>query len=88
VQRDIGSPIDYDIFSVRNGTPPELILYPILSPANLATIRKENCEFVASFQEKSSEVDSAIVKVQVSWDGAWESGENEMKNHLKIEQLP
>ena len=87
LQRDIGSPIDYEVLSVRDATPPELRLYPIFVPTNLTVVTKQKWEFVAWFQAKSSEVDSDVVRLQVLWDGLWESGEEEMQTHLKIKPL-
>ena len=87
LQRDIGGPIDYEVLSVRDGKPPELRLYPIIVPYNLTVVSKQPWEFVAWFQGRSSEVDSDVVRLQVSWDGRWESGETEMQNHLQIKLL-
>ena len=87
LQRDIGSPIDYQVLSVREGTPPELQLHPVFLPNNLKVVRTQSYELVAWFRVKSSEVDSDEVRLQVSWDGRWESGEEEMRTHLKIKAL-
>jgi hypothetical protein len=88
LQREIGSPVDYDICSVKSGQNPELQIYPIVRPNNLTVARSGGWEFVAWFQAKSTQVDSRIIGIQVLWDGAWHSGDKEMKTHLKITPVP
>jgi hypothetical protein len=87
LQRDIGGPVDYEFLSIQNSTPPELRLHPVFVPYNLSAAKGQSWEFAASFQGKSSEVDSNVLRLQVSWDGRWESGEREMQTHLKIKPL-
>ncbi len=86
LKQEIGSPIDYDLCSVRKSR--VLSLHPIIAPNNLAVQRKGPCQFVASFQVKSTQADSDIVRVQISWDGQWEDGDAEMQKHLKVKLLP
>jgi len=87
ILRDIGSPIDYELLSVRDGKPPEWHLSSIILPYNLKEVSEPPGEFAALFQGKSSEGDSNRLRLEVSWDGLWESGEKEMHDHLKIKAL-
>jgi hypothetical protein len=86
LKQEIGSPIDYDLCSVRKAG--ILTLHPIIVPNNLNAERKGACQLVASFQVKSSRCDSDIVRVQLSWDGRWDDGDAEMQKHLKVKMLP
>ena len=89
LQLDIGTPVEYEILYVRPGTPPMLRLRTIFDPLNLKVERTQSSDFhfVAWFREKSSEVDSADVGIEVDWDGQWESGEKEMHKHLTIKTI-
>jgi hypothetical protein len=87
LKQEIGSPLDYDLCCVTKSHP-VLSLLPIIPANNLPFSRAEASEFVASFQVKSTQCDSDIVRIRFSWDGRWEDGETEMQTHLKVKILP
>ena len=84
----VGRSIQYDLCSVMKDPVLALYLHPIAAPNNLTWQWAGACQFIASLQAKSTEVDSDIARVRVSWDGQWEEGEKEMLNHLQVELLP
>jgi hypothetical protein len=86
LQQKIGSPIDYDLCSVTK-TKPTLSLMPVIPANNLPPRRTERCEFVASFQVKSSQCESDLIRVRISWNGKWDDGDAEMGDNLKIKVL-
>ena len=83
----IGSTVHYDLCAVVNTSPPTLSLMPIVQANNLPIQWKGVTHFVASFQMKSAERDSEIVRVQVDWDGKWEGGDTEIRKHFKLKLL-
>lgn len=85
LQQEIGSPIDYDLCSVRKSGFFEL--HPIILPYNLERQIKGPCHLVLSFQVKSTQSDSDIARFRIDWDGNWHDGDAEMQNHFKIKML-
>lgn len=71
---------DCDLFNIVKGKWIELL--PLIKPLNLNVQHKENSLVVLSLQARANEADSAILCVQISWDGKWEDGAQEMKRHL------
>ncbi|PYT66223.1 MAG: hypothetical protein DMG39_27225 [Acidobacteria bacterium] len=60
---------------------------PMILPNNLKARWQGKCRFVACVQVRSSQADSKVLRVQVSWDGLWEDGDTEMQRHLVVEEL-
>jgi hypothetical protein len=85
LQRTIGPEAYADICSVVRGK--WLQVHTLIQPNNLATVRRAACILVVHLQARSSEVDSKIVRIRIAWDGDWHDGAEEMKRHLKIEEL-
>lgn len=83
--RTFGPPYDSDLCYVVKGKWLELL--PLITPYNLDVKRKEKSLFVLSLQARANETDSAILRIQISWDGNWEDGDLEMKNHLKVKVI-
>ena len=83
--RTIGPNADCDLCCVGKGK--WLSLEPLIIPFNLNARRQERCRMVASLQARSTEVDSPILTIEISWDGDWEDGDIEMQRHLKIRPL-
>ena len=83
--RTIGPAADCDLCSVVKGK--SLQIYPLVAPYNLNVKRREKSIFVVSLQARSNEGDSSTVRVQISWDGKWEDGAEEMKSHLIVTKL-
>lgn len=83
--RPIGPAADCDLCCVVKGKWLELL--PLIAPFNLEVKRRERCVVVLSLQARGNESDSSIVRVQISWDGGWEDGAQEMKHHLTVKLL-
>jgi len=83
--RTLGPEAHADICSVVKGK--WLQIHTVLQPNNLVTVRRSACVVVLHLQVRTNEVDSAVVRIRISWDGGWHEGSEEMKRHLKIEEL-
>ncbi len=83
--RPIGPAADCDLCSVVKGKWLELL--PLITPFNLDVKRGDKCLVVLSLQARGNEADSSILRVQVSWDGKWDDGAQEMKQHLIVKVL-
>lgn len=84
--RTIGAAADCDLCRVEKDGK-ALTLLPIITPFSLKARWDSQCKVVAWLQAKSNLTDSPIIRVQISWDGSWEDGENEMKRHLEVKVL-
>ncbi len=84
MKHDIGSDMDFDICSVRKSG--RVQIHPILVPNNLPTVWTPPCDLILSFQARSTEIDTRIIRVRISWDGVWHDGTKEMKDHFKIRE--
>jgi hypothetical protein len=82
LKQEMGSEIDYDLCSITR-TNPILTLWPIIPANNLSRERRGPLRVVASFQVRSSEGNSDLIRVQMYWDGQWEDGDTEMQRHFK-----
>lgn len=79
----VGAAKDCDFFMVRKKEK-ALTLMPQFAPNNLKVVREGKCRFAAWLQIRSNEVDSAVMSIEVSWDGLWEDGDAEMLKHLEV----
>ena len=86
-ETEIGSPVDYDLCSIVNGTPPTLSLMPIIPANSLPITRTGESHFVCAFQLKCSQRDSKIVRIQFDWDGTWHAGDAEIQKHFQVKIL-
>lgn len=86
VIRTIGHEYDCDLCSV--GENRWLSLSPLIIPFNLNVRRDAPCTMVVWLQAKSVQTDSPVCRIQLAWDGQWDPGENEMKRHLVLTELP
>jgi hypothetical protein len=84
MKHDIGSDMDFDICSVRKSG--KVLLHPIFAPNNLQTVWNGACDLILSFQARSTEVDTRMVRIRISWDGKWQDGTKEMQDHFKIRE--
>ena len=84
LKHEIGSAMDFDICSVRKSG--RLYLHPIIAPNNLKTNWNGPCDVILSLQARSTEVDTRVVRIRVSWDGKWHEGTKEMQDHFKIRE--
>jgi len=85
VARTIGPSADADLCCVVKGKSLELL--PLITPYSLPAEWNGNARIVLSLQVRSSEADSDIVRVEVSWTGGWEEGTQEMMRHLVVKVL-
>ncbi len=83
--RTIGPDAYADLCSVVKGK--WLQLHPLVAPNNFQVVRREPLTFVVTVQARSNETDSAPLRLQISWDGGWHDGAQEMRRHLSMELL-
>ena len=83
--RTIGASADVDLCSViKEGG---FQLHPLVKPFNLDTEWLSATTIVLHIQAQSSECDSSILCIKISWDGKWHDGAQEMRKHLIIEPV-
>jgi hypothetical protein len=85
LQRKIGAPFDCDLCMVTKKCYAEIL--PVIAPLYLTKQLSPNTDVVLSFQARSVEADSDIVRVRICWDGKWEDGDEEMAHHFIVESL-
>jgi hypothetical protein len=85
VARTIGPSADADLCCIVKGKSLELL--PLITPYSLTAKWSGNARIVLSLQVRASEADSDIIRVEVSWNGAWEDGTQEMMRHLVVKVL-
>ena len=78
----IGKPVDYDLVSVDEGL--FVSLHPIAGSSSFNRVRNEKFRIRVWLQARSTEADSPVTKVEISWDGIWEETEQEMKKHFIV----
>ena len=59
-------------------------LLPLITPFNLDVDKRNPFNLIVSFQARSNQVDSSIVRVQIAWDGMWDEGD---QKHLVVKIL-
>jgi hypothetical protein len=64
-----------------------LALHPLIAPLNMETQRHTACSLILTFQARADEGDSPPLRVRVAWDGKWDDGTQEMRQHLTLETL-
>jgi len=57
---------------------------PLISPFNPNPVRTVACRLALFLQARSTQADSPIYRVEISWDGNWEDGDTEIQRHLTI----
>jgi hypothetical protein len=78
----IGKPVDYDLVSVDAEN--FVSLHPIAAASSLNKFRKEKFRLRVWLQARSTEADSPVTKLEISWDGTWAEAEEEMKKHFIV----
>jgi hypothetical protein len=88
LQRTIGAEADCDFLSVVEGK--GVTLLAMVMPVEFPFLYRRGpfSGVVFTLQARSAETDSNTIRVRVSWDDKWNTGEVEMANHLVVEQLP
>jgi hypothetical protein len=78
-----------DLFCVTKSR--QLILNPLISPNNLATVFKDTSSgplFLAlDIRACGDQGDSAIMRVEIEWDWTWTEGMAEIKDHLDVKMV-
>lgn len=84
--RTVGPDAYIDLCSVReDGT---FQIYPAFRPNMLkAEWANESVRLRLSLQARSTEADSNVLRFEISWDGKWEDGADEMLRHLVVNQV-
>lgn len=80
--RTIGHEYDSDICSVTKGQ--RLQIMSLILPFNLNPVRTGACRLALFLQARSTEADSPMYRLEISWDGLWEDGDTEIQKHLTI----
>jgi hypothetical protein len=86
-ERTIGPHQDVNVCSVAEDK--WLALHPVVRPFNIQLERRTESapiDLVLHFQARSSEADSKVVAIRITWDGKWDAGDTEMGRHLVIEE--
>jgi hypothetical protein len=81
--RTVGADARADLLAVLEAGVLQLQLAII--PFNLKFQREEPCRLTLTLQARGDEGDSEPLRVTVSWDGKWDSGAKEMRQHLILE---
>jgi hypothetical protein len=82
LKRTVGHAYDCDLCSVSEGR--RLLLMPLLAPFNLNPLRTAACRLALFIQARSTQSDSPMYRVEIAWDGNWESGDAEIQTHVTI----
>lgn len=82
ILRTIGPPSDVDLCSVVKDK--WLQLHLLVVPYNWEVKRRTRTRLLLFLQARSDEADSTILRVEVSWDGQWHEGAQEMQRHLVL----
>ena len=85
IARTIGPAATCDICSVVKGK--WFQFHPLLVPNNFQLHYRDPCTVVASFLIKGNEGESKIYRFQLSWDGKWADGNQEMSQHFVIKDI-
>lgn len=83
--RTIGPDTCIDLCSVVKGR--WLGLHPLVIPNNLQVVRRDPSTFVVTIQARGNEADSDPLRLQISWDGQWHDGAQEMQRHLSVKEV-
>ena len=86
LEQTIGPSATCDLCSVVRGK--WVALHPVILPANLTAHYREEAHLTITVQATSSETDSNICRIRISWDGQWHNGEAEMAQHFVLTELP
>jgi len=89
LQRTIGPPADCDLCSVVRNTC--LQLHPIVVPTALRSLVIQpvgkSVDLTMVLQARAAEGESPMTPFRIRWDGKWEDGDTEMKNHLMVSDV-
>jgi hypothetical protein len=80
--RTVGTDADCDLCFLRKGK--VLTLLPLIVPFRLQAQRFAKSNLALFLQARSTQADSPVFRVEISWDGEWEDGDTEIQRHLTI----
>jgi hypothetical protein len=80
--RTIGPEAIADLLYVRADA--WLFLTPLAHPSNFPGHHCSPTRLWVTLQGRSIEADSKPLRVEIIWDGQWDSGQAEMRNHLRV----
>jgi len=86
LEQTIGPSATCDLCSVVRDKWVEL--HSLILPTNLTAQYRGDAHVTITVQATSSEADSNICRIRISWDGQWRDGEAEMAQHLVLTELP
>lgn len=87
-QPTIVSPRLCDLGFIQNGDEKGFMLLTYIIPNNLdGRVRADERMRVLARAEGDNAI-SEYVLIEIAWDGKWEAGDSEMKQHLVVKQLP
>jgi hypothetical protein len=78
----VGADTDCDLFFL--GDRRRLRIETLFTPNSMRAERNDSCRVALFLQARSTQVDSPMYRVEISWDGTWEPGETEIQRHLRI----
>ena len=84
ITRTLGANAECDLCNIIKGQ--GLQLMPLIRPNEFPKIWQEKANLVLSLQARSVETDSAVLRVNIDWNGDWEDGQLEMKKHMIIKE--
>lgn len=82
--RVVGPDAYADLCSVVNGS--WMQLHTLVQPSSLNPVRTGPSTMVLLLQAHSTQTNSVPLRLRISWDGSFETGAQEMKNHLTIKE--
>jgi hypothetical protein len=83
IARTIGPNAFADLVSVRESR--RLQLHLLIAPFNLEVVRDRASTLILTLQARGNEAESSPLRVKIAWDGEWNSGEVEMRRHMKVD---
>jgi hypothetical protein len=83
--RTIGPDAIADLCSVVRGK--WLELHTQIAPLSLDTKRRGAATIIATLQARSTECESNVLAVRISWNGEWSESETELRRHLTVKPM-
>lgn len=86
--RTVGAGAEVDLCSVVRGRGDNeakwVEFHPVVMPMAFEWRRRSAFQLFVTLQASAVEADSPPLQLQVSWDGRWADGSNEMQHHLVV----
>jgi len=83
--RTVGPDAFADLCSVIKGK--WLQIHTLIAPNNLETIHRQAVTLVVSIQAQAAEANSNILRIRIAWDGGFDTGTQEMRRHITVEEM-